>query len=221
MSGFNHYTTSGFTPPQNPPALLSWQQRRPAPGAHKRPSSSPSNGQVSPPSPAAVAAPMPSSDLSIPSLSSSPPRSSVSSSSFPAPSVPSISTPPNKVHRQSLSSLPSTLSTIPPRHNRSGSAPKGMPGTFAPNFIKSADERRNSAASLGAGIAGEGSDFSGRRWVWVRDPEKAFVKGEVVLDEDGTLTVRCDDGAVRIPKKCCWIFVAAFLVFLVQLYLPA
>lgn len=52
-----------------------------------------------------------------------------------------------------------------------------------------------SAAAVG-GIQGEGSDFSGRRFVWVRDPEKAFVKGEVVLDEDGTLTVRCDDGAV-------------------------
>lgn len=74
-----------------------------------------------------------------------------------------------------------------------------MPGTFAPNFIKATDARRNSAASLGAGIAGENSDFSGRRWVWVRDPEKAFVKGEVVLDDDGMLTVRCDDGTVCSP----------------------
>lgn len=46
------------------------------------------------------------------------------------------------------------------------------------------------------GIEGESSDFSGRRFVWVKDPEKAFIKGEVLDDEDGMLTVRCDDGSV-------------------------
>jgi len=46
------------------------------------------------------------------------------------------------------------------------------------------------------GIAGESSDFSGRRWVWVKDLEKAFVKSEVLDDQDGMLTVRCEDGSV-------------------------
>ena len=175
MSGFNQYTTSGFTPPKNPPALLSWQQRRPVSGAHKKSLSSPSNSPIPPP-----LASTPAAELNVPS------------SSFPSPS-------PNKSHRQSMPPLlPATPPTVTPRAGRGGFTPKGSPGTFAPNFIKSTEERRNSTASLGVGIAGENSDFSGRRWVWVRDPEKAFVKGEVISDEDGTLTVRCDDGMVRI-----------------------
>ena len=80
------------------------------------------------------------------------------------------------------------------RHTRSSSHSKG---TFAPQFIKEHNERRDSFSALGKGIAGESSDFSGRRWVWVRDSEKAFVKGEVLEDEDGMLTVRCEDGSVR------------------------
>lgn len=181
MSNFN---PSGFPSPlgsSNTPPLLSWQQRRPVSGVHKKSSSTTSNMISSYPPPELVASP----------------------------------TPGMRGHRQSVSAFTAALSPTPTptpptsrpgsalvastRHNRSSSATKGLPGTFAPGFIKAADGRRNSSANLGAGIAGENSDFSGRRWVWVRDPEKAFVKGEVVLDDDGMLTVRCDDGTVCKP----------------------
>jgi hypothetical protein len=48
----------------------------------------------------------------------------------------------------------------------------------------------------GHGIAGESSDFSGRRWVWVKDPVEAFVKAEVLDEQDGMLTVRFEDLSV-------------------------
>lgn len=44
-------------------------------------------------------------------------------------------------------------------------------------------------------VSGE-NDFSGRRYVWLKDPEKAFVKAEVLLDENGWLRVRTKDGNV-------------------------
>lgn len=47
------------------------------------------------------------------------------------------------------------------------------------------------------GIEGE-NDFSGKRYVWLKDPEKAFVRGWVVEEMDhGQLLVQCDDGSVR------------------------
>ncbi|KAI5817645.1 hypothetical protein BZA77DRAFT_222378, partial [Pyronema omphalodes] len=73
-------------------------------------------------------------------------------------------------------------------------------GTFAPSFIKDQFglERRDSVSSMrgGHGIAGESSDFSGRRWVWVKDPVEAFVKAEVLDEQDGMLTVRFEDLSV-------------------------
>ena len=46
------------------------------------------------------------------------------------------------------------------------------------------------------GIEGE-NDFSGKRYVWLKDPQTAFVKGWVVeeLGNDQIL-VQCDDGSV-------------------------
>lgn len=47
------------------------------------------------------------------------------------------------------------------------------------------------------GIEGE-NDFSGKRYVWLADAEKAFVRGWVVEElEDGLLQVQCDDGSQR------------------------
>ena len=44
------------------------------------------------------------------------------------------------------------------------------------------------------GIEGE-NDFSGKRYVWMRDPEKAFVRGWIVEDLDnGRVLVQRDDG---------------------------
>jgi hypothetical protein len=46
------------------------------------------------------------------------------------------------------------------------------------------------------GIEGE-NDFSGRKYVWLKDPQTAFVKGWVVEElGDNRLLVQCDDGSV-------------------------
>jgi len=82
-----------------------------------------------------------------------------------------------------------------PRHNRDKSR-EGTPSssTFAPSFIKTEDMRRSIDAVKG--IEGE-NDFSGRRYVWLKDPQAAFVKGWVVEELDGDMIlVQCDDGSV-------------------------
>ncbi|KAL8813627.1 MAG: hypothetical protein Q9200_000109 [Gallowayella weberi] len=64
--------------------------------------------------------------------------------------------------------------------------------TFAPQFIKSVESQRPDEG-LG-GFEGE-NDFSGKRYVWLRDPHLAFVKGWIVEElGDGRLLVQCDDG---------------------------
>ncbi|KAI5305988.1 NineTeen Complex (NTC) component [Ascosphaera pollenicola] len=67
--------------------------------------------------------------------------------------------------------------------------------TFAPKFIKDEESRR--AADTVQSQEGD-NDFSGRRYVWLRDAEHAFIRGEVIEDtEDGQLLVLCDDGSQR------------------------
>lgn len=47
------------------------------------------------------------------------------------------------------------------------------------------------------GIEGE-NDFSGKRYVWLGDPETAFIRGWVAADlENGNFMVHCDDGSQR------------------------
>jgi myosin heavy chain 9/10/11/14 len=47
------------------------------------------------------------------------------------------------------------------------------------------------------GIEGE-NDFSGKRYVWLKDPQTAFVRGWVVEELGGNrILVQCDDGSVR------------------------
>jgi myosin heavy chain 9/10/11/14 len=51
------------------------------------------------------------------------------------------------------------------------------------------------------GIEGE-NDFSGKRYVWLKDPNIAFVKGWVVEElGDGKLRVQCDDGSVSSASR--------------------
>lgn len=90
---------------------------------------------------------------------------------------------------QSLSVLPSTLARTESRL-RSNSNRFSMPaGTFAPQFI--GDE----TDEVVRGIEGE-NDFSGKRYVWLRDPKNAFVRGFVVEELDGgRIRVQCDDGS--------------------------
>jgi hypothetical protein len=48
------------------------------------------------------------------------------------------------------------------------------------------------------GIEGE-NDFSGKRYVWLKDPQVAFVKGWIVEElGGGRILVQCDDGSVRL-----------------------
>jgi myosin protein heavy chain len=74
---------------------------------------------------------------------------------------------------------------------RSNSTRNSTPaGTFAPPFI--ADDSED--APEVRGIEGE-NDFSGKRYVWLRDPKTAFVRGWVVEElEEGQILVQCDDG---------------------------
>lgn len=64
-------------------------------------------------------------------------------------------------------------------------------GTFAPQFISDDSQE---APRLGGIVEGE-NDFSGKRYVWLRDPTTAFVRGWVVEElPDGRILVQCDNG---------------------------
>lgn len=118
--------------------------------------------------------------------------------------------PPNSLNmaahsrNQSYSSLNSpALTNGSSHHTRNDSETKNgikRSTTFAPSFIRSEEvaSRREAVNS----IEGE-NDFSGKRYVWVKDPASAFVKGWVVEElEGGLLLVQCDDGRVRcLPPK--------------------
>lgn len=86
--------------------------------------------------------------------------------------------------------------SLPPATDRSTSvkASQHSSNTFAPTFINAEDLRQRGEKS--GGIEGE-NDFSGKRYVWLRDPQTAFVKGWVVEElSDGRLSVQCDDESV-------------------------
>jgi myosin protein heavy chain len=56
------------------------------------------------------------------------------------------------------------------------------------------------------GIEGE-NDFSGKRYVWLKDPQMAFVKGWIVEElEDNQILVQCDDGSVCCPRQAVSCF---------------
>ena len=68
--------------------------------------------------------------------------------------------------------------------------------TFTPQFIKS--DAFGKVEGAGKEIEGE-NDFSGKRYVWLKDPEVAFVRGWVVEDLEGArLKVQCDNGDQRV-----------------------
>ncbi|KAL8954171.1 MAG: hypothetical protein Q9222_000055 [Ikaeria aurantiellina] len=67
--------------------------------------------------------------------------------------------------------------------------------TFAPQFIKSDGSQR--VEETVGGIEGE-NDFSGKRYVWLRDPNVAFIRGWIIEERgDGHLLIQCDDGSQR------------------------
>jgi myosin protein heavy chain len=100
---------------------------------------------------------------------------------------------------QSFSSIagnlaPNNNSTPHARSNSKNGTPTS--NTFAPSFIKS-EERRSS--EVVKGIEGE-NDFSGKRYVWLKDPQTAFVRGWIVEElGNNQILVQCDDGSVCSP----------------------
>ncbi|KAF2231798.1 hypothetical protein EV356DRAFT_451247 [Viridothelium virens] len=69
------------------------------------------------------------------------------------------------------------------------------PGTFAPQFIKLEDAQTDTERVRG--IEGE-NDFSGKRYVWLRDEKVAFVKGWILEDlPDERLSCQLEDGSQR------------------------
>lgn len=104
------------------------------------------------------------------------------------------------LRNSSISQISSTLSPASANRERSNSGRNNASsGTFAPSFIKSEELRRG--ADQIRGLEGD-NDFSGNKYVWLRDPEKAFVRGLVLKElEGGQLLVQSDDGDVRVSSS--------------------
>ena len=97
------------------------------------------------------------------------------------------------VRHQSLTQLSSPLlGRSDSTRLRSNSNRNSTPiGTFAPPFISDED---NAVPHMGGIVEGE-NDFSGKRYVWLKDPATAFVRGWVVEElPEGRLLVQCDNG---------------------------
>jgi myosin protein heavy chain len=89
-----------------------------------------------------------------------------------------------------------TNATTHTRHRSQSNIVLSRSNTFAPSFIKTEELQRRAEAV--SGIEGE-NDFSGKRYVWLKDPVTAFVRGWIVEElGNGQLLVQCDDGSVRV-----------------------
>lgn len=118
------------------------------------------------------------------------------SQSYATPSGISPSRPSAHSRNQSFSPLSTDMMANRPQLHRSGSVRTGAPmsATFAPQFIKSEDMQRHVGTS---GIMEGENDLSGKRWVWVRDSERTFIRGWVVQEQDRSmLLVQCEDNSV-------------------------
>lgn len=104
------------------------------------------------------------------------------------------------LRNSSISQISSNLSPASANRERSNSGRNNASsGTFAPSFIKSEELKRG--ADQIRGLEGD-NDFSGNKYVWLRDPEKAFVRGLVLEElEGGQLLVQSDDGDVRVSSS--------------------
>lgn len=120
---------------------------------------------------------------------------------LPSPPSPGRSSPSQNHNRnQSFSNLSAVV--LPPSNSAvslpgRGSGPRNAThasNTFAPSFIKAEEMRGRS--EVVESIEGE-NDFSGKRYVWLKDPHAAFVRGWVVEELDNNqILVQCDDGSV-------------------------
>lgn len=102
------------------------------------------------------------------------------------------------LHNRSQSAVSAGANGLPtlgtPRNDRRDSR-AGTPtsNTFAPSFIKSDEMKRD--AEVVRGIEGE-NDFSGKRYVWLKDPQEAFIKGWVIEETGANIVVQTEDGRV-------------------------
>ena len=95
-------------------------------------------------------------------------------------------------HFHSLDTMSSRISADKPANSRTATPSSG---TFAPTFIKTEAAQQDTERIRG--IEGE-NDFSGKRYVWVKGQQSAFVRGWVLKDvDDDRILVQCDDGAQR------------------------
>ena len=106
-------------------------------------------------------------------------------------------------HSRNQSFSPLSGSTLAPPRTRARSnsnrSTVQSSNTFAPQFIKTEESQRD--AERVRAIEGE-NDFSGKRYVWVKDPQAAFVKAWVVEELAGNrLLVQCDDDTVRVHPR--------------------
>ena len=133
-----------------------------------------------------------------PTMSYSRPKSAMLTSS------PNTSHGPDHSRNQSFSPLSgSSIAPLQSARHRSNSAKAShqSSNTFAPTFIK-AEELRRDGEKIG-GIEGE-NDFSGKRYVWLKDPQTAFVRGWIVEElNNERLLVQCDDGSVSCFNNLC------------------
>ncbi|KAJ9155709.1 Myosin type-2 heavy chain 1 [Pleurostoma richardsiae] len=122
------------------------------------------------------------------------PKSAVFSSPYSTMSTPASHARPQSMASIGTPPLPSeTGGSRHMRHSSRGDTPQSS--TFAPSFIKTEDMRRSH--DVVKGIEGE-NDFSGKRYVWLKDPKTAFVKGWVVEElGNNRILVQCDDGSQR------------------------
>lgn len=99
------------------------------------------------------------------------------------------------LRNSSVSQVSPSLSPATANRERSNSGRNNAAsGTFAPSFIKSEELKRG--ADQIRGLEGD-NDFSGNKYVWLRDRQKAFVRGLVLEElEGGRLLVQSDDGDV-------------------------
>lgn len=117
--------------------------------------------------------------------------------------VPTTMSPTPATHARHQSFAELGMGSLERSDSRRGSIRSSTPatGTFAQKFIKT--EALDGTSEKVGGIEGE-NDFSGKRYVWVKDPQVAFVRGWVVEDlPNGFVRVQCDDGSVSISDYIC------------------
>jgi myosin protein heavy chain len=92
---------------------------------------------------------------------------------------------PKQTHYPSPHASPRGLPASP--HNQH--ARNDSTGTFTPKFINALSAKDARPTDAARDLA----EFSGKRWVWLKDEKLAFVKGWVIEDKGDMLVVRCEN----------------------------